>query len=155
AVAVGLLCASVARSAPPATIDIPGTRVFPESLTSRADGSILIGSIGARQIFLVKPGQAAAEPWITPQLPDKQGIFGVLADQKSETLWACASGFVPPGAPPPPQSELHAFDLRTGAPKAHYPLPSAGAFCNDIAVASDGTAYVSDTNNMEIVRLKK
>jgi hypothetical protein len=32
-------------------------------------------------------------------------------------------------------------------------LPTAGAFCNDIAVGSDGTAYVTDSANMQILRL--
>jgi sugar lactone lactonase YvrE len=36
-----------------------------------------------------------------------------------------------------------------------YPLPTPGAFCNDIAIGPDGTAYVSDTANMEVVRLTK
>ncbi len=33
-------------------------------------------------------------------------------------------------------------------------MPTAGAVCNDIAIGADGTAYVSDTENMEIVALK-
>jgi sugar lactone lactonase YvrE len=45
--------------------------------------------------------------------------------------------------------------LKTGALKERFPLPTPGAFCNDIAVGSDGTAYVSDTDNMEVVRLQK
>jgi sugar lactone lactonase YvrE len=50
---------------------------------------------------------------------------------------------------------LYAFDLKTGASKGHYPLPTAGGFCNDIAIGADGTAYVTDTNNMEVAALKK
>jgi hypothetical protein len=143
-----------ANAAPAAEISIPGHKIYPESLTTRADRSILIGSIGEHAIYRAKPGAASAEMWIKPALLDKQGIFGVFADTQSGTLWACASAPGAPG-PPPPQSVLHAFDLETGAPKGQYSLPTAGAFCNDIAVGPDGTAYISDTNNMEIVRLKK
>jgi streptogramin lyase len=50
---------------------------------------------------------------------------------------------------------LKAFDLQTGALKKKYPLPTAGAFCNDIAVGTDGTAYISDTNNTEVDRLAR
>jgi sugar lactone lactonase YvrE len=152
---VAAWCLPVANATPAAEISIPGHKVYPESLTTRADGSILIGSIGERAIYRVKPGAASAETWIKPPLLDKQGIFGVFADPQSGTLWACASTPGVPGGPPPPQSVLHTFDLETGTPKAQYPLPTAGAFCNDIAVGQDGTAYVSDTNNMEIVRLKR
>ncbi len=47
-----------------------------------------------------------------------------------------------------------AFDLKTGAPKGSYTLPGDKAFCNDIAVADDGTAYISDTGQASIFMLK-
>jgi sugar lactone lactonase YvrE len=37
------------------------------------------------------------------------------------------------------------FDLKTGAAKDSYVLPGERTLCNDVAVAPDGTAYVSDT----------
>jgi hypothetical protein len=152
--------ASLASAAPPAEIVIPGTGIFPESLTSSSDGSVIIGSIGTHQIFRAKPGSTTAEPWI---LPDKDGIasiFGVFADNKSGTLYACSNSnfFGPPPAPgagPPPPGQLYAFDLKTGATKGHYPFPTAGAACNDIALGPDGTVYATDTTNMLIVSLKK
>lgn len=60
----------------------------------------------------------------------------------------------PRGAVPAP-SALAAFDLQSGALKQRYPLPTANAFCNDIAIGSDGAAYVTDSRNMEIDRLEK
>lgn len=155
AIVAATACIAVANAAPPAEIQIPGQKVYPESITTRADGTILIGSIGQKVIYQVPPGHAAAEIWIRPALAGKQGIFGVFADNASSTLWACASTPGAPGDAPPPQSEIHTFDLKTGAPKGHYPLPTAGAFCNDIAVGSDGTAYISDTSNMQVVSLTK
>jgi sugar lactone lactonase YvrE len=156
-IATGLLFSPTAKpNPPPAEIHIPGQKVYPESLTTRSDGTLIIGSIGQAVIFHVKPGESTAETWIKPGLAPHQGIFGVFADERSDTLWACASSpGGPPGSPPPAQSELYTFDLKTGASKDHYPLPTAGAFCNDIAVGPDGTAYVTDSNNMEIARLKK
>jgi len=43
----------------PAELAIPGERIYPESLTTSADGTVIIGSIGARTIFRVRPGSAA------------------------------------------------------------------------------------------------
>ena len=157
---VGLLAGALSAvathaAAPPAEVIIPGEGVFPESMTSTSDGSLIIGSIGLKQIFRVKPGAATAEVWIQPGTDGIGNVFGVFADEKSGTLWACSSILGPPGAPPSAPSTLYSFDLKTGASKGHYPLPTAGGFCNDIAVGADGTAYVSDTNNMEIAALKK
>jgi sugar lactone lactonase YvrE len=160
---VALLVAAAAAAlahaaAPPAEIVIPGERLMTESLTSAKDGSVIIGSIGGRTIFRAKPGAANAEAWIRPGTEGMGSIFGVFADDKSNTLWACSgAAFGPPrqDAPPPAPSALYAFDLKTGAHNAHYPFPTAGAFCNDIAIDKDGNTYATDTQNMQVVRLKK
>jgi sugar lactone lactonase YvrE len=84
-----------------------------------------------------------------------QSIFGVLADENSKTLWACSNAFGPPGGAPPSPATLYAFDLNRGTTKGHYPFPTPGALCNDIVVDTDGTVYATDTNNMEVVRLRR
>ncbi len=150
------LAVPAAQAGPPAHIIVQGERIFPESLTSTADGAVIIGSIGQRAIYRAAPGSALAVPWITAGTDGIHSIFGVLADEASGTLWACSNSFGPPqpGAAPP-HAMLYAFDLRTGAPKARYPFPAAGSLCNDISIGPDGTAYATDTNNMEVVRLRK
>lgn len=154
AAAIG--AAAAIYAATPAEIVIPGERIFPESLTSAADGSVIFGSLGARAIYRAKPGARTAEPWIQPGTNGMQGIFGVFADDASGTLWACSGGFGPPPPGEPPYvPTLHAFDLKTGAPKGKYPLPKADGACNDIAIDANGTAYATDTTNMLVVRLKK
>src|SRR5690349_19709185 len=122
--ALGVAAAHAAS--PPAEILIPGDRIFPESLTSTADGAVIIGSIGARTIFRAAPGSANAEVFVKPDTDGMKGIFGVFADNKSNTLYACSGSFGRPQAgEAPPVSALYAFDLKTGASKGHYPLPTA------------------------------
>jgi sugar lactone lactonase YvrE len=142
--------AAVAKPATTGELLIPGERIFPESITSSADGRIFIGSIGARRVFMVKPGASSAEPWSEIGSEAPVGVLGVYADDKSNTLWACYAAIGPNGAP----SAAAAYDLRTAKLKTRYVLPTSGAFCNDIAVAADGTTYVTDTSNNEIDRLK-
>jgi sugar lactone lactonase YvrE len=53
------------------------------------------------------------------------------------------------------QSALKAFDLRSGALKASYPLPGPKAACNDVAIAPDRTLYVTDTSQGRILTLRR
>jgi len=142
--------APAATSATTGELLVPGERIFPESITSSADGRVFIGSIGARRVFVVKPGTTTAEPWTEVGSEAPVGVLGVFADDKSNTLWACYAAIGPNGAP----SAAAAYDLQTAKLKARYVLPTTGAFCNDIAVGADGTTYVTDTSNNEIDRLK-
>ncbi|MBL8267606.1 SMP-30/gluconolactonase/LRE family protein [Steroidobacter sp.] len=150
AVAVGLtLSVSIAAEAANTNISIPGERLVTESITSTSDGVLYIGSLGARAIFRAKTTDAKAESWVQPPMEQTQGIYGVFADERSNTLYACVSGFGGPGA-----AELLTLDLKSGKLKARYPFSSTGGLCNDIATGADGTAYVTDSRNMEVLRLQ-
>lgn len=143
----------------PAAISIPGDRLFTESLTSSRDGTVYVASygidgFGARTIYRAAPGSAVAEVWIPPATANSPGYLGVFADDNTNTLWACVLPERMAGGPQTAPSILRAFDLLTGAIKASYPLPTSGAICNDIAIAGDGTVYATDTENMEILRLR-
>jgi sugar lactone lactonase YvrE len=145
--------AGVGLAAQPPVIVVPGTQLYTESMTSTANGTVIISAMKPGAIFRARPGEATARPWIKPGSDGLVNVLGVLADDKSNTLWACSFTFEPKGTTPPP-SALHAFNLRTGAPKGRWPLPTTGGLCNDIAIGPDGTAYATDTNNMEVVVLK-
>jgi sugar lactone lactonase YvrE len=144
-----------AAATPPDTISIPGEKIFPESLTSTSDGSIIIGSIAQKQVYRAKPGASTAEVWIAPGTEGLNNILGVFADNKAATLYVCSNVLGPPGAGPAVNATLLTFDSKSGAPKGHYVFPTEKATCNDIAVDADGNAYATDTGNMEIVTLKK
>ncbi|MGH7489526.1 MAG: hypothetical protein ACRENK_09910 [Gemmatimonadaceae bacterium] len=49
---------------------------------------------------------------------------------------------------------LRSLDLKSGAAKGTYPFPPNGGICNDIAIAADGSAYVSESFGGRIHRLK-
>jgi glucose/arabinose dehydrogenase/mono/diheme cytochrome c family protein len=114
---------ATSSSASPSEIEIPGERIFPESLTFTPAGRVIIGSIGTRSIFSVKPGASTAEPWIPSDSELGLGVFGVFADEGSNTLWGCCSSPRDSRDTHPAPSTLKAFHLQTGARKARYVLP--------------------------------
>jgi sugar lactone lactonase YvrE len=117
-----------------------------ESMTSTNDGALIISSTTKSEIFRASKGAATADVWIKPGTNGLQRILGVLADERSGTLWACSSGS-PTG--------LKTFDLKTGAPKSSYDFPGGTGLCNDIAIAPDGTVYATDTTGGRVLRLTK
>lgn len=117
-----------------------------ESMTSTVDGALIFGSMSKAEIFRAAKGTASAEVWIKPGTNGLQRILGVFVDQRSGTLWACSSGR---------PTALKTFDLASGAPKASYDFPGGTGTCNDIAIATDGTVYATDTTGNRIVRLPR
>jgi sugar lactone lactonase YvrE len=82
-------------------------------------------------------------------------VLGVLADDKSNTLWVCQNQTGGRnGVPVAGQTALRSFDLRSSAAKGTYPLPPNPGICNDIAVAADGAVYVSESFRGRIHRLR-
>lgn len=157
-VIVLLLAACVPASADGvAEVTFPGERAYPESITATADGTLFAGSIAEGGIFRIRPGAATAERWIQPGANDTMSTFGVLADERSGTLWVCSNDASDLGVPPPGGAKpvaLKAFDLATGAPKGSYPLPGGKGSRNDAVVGPDGTLYVTDSSRPHVLRLK-
>jgi sugar lactone lactonase YvrE len=142
---------AVAWAAPAVTeITLPGTLVFPESITSTSDGTLIVGSLGHGNVMRIAPGKTTADEWIKPGTGGLNGVLGVYADEKGKTLWVCSNNLEGKGE----ATAVMSFDLQSGAPKGTYLLPGGMALCNDIAVGTDGTAYISDTRQNSILMLK-
>ena len=148
-------CASVLRAQNRTEVTINDTGVMPENLTSSQDGTVYFGSTAKGTIYRAAPGAAQAEPWILASATGLTNVLGVLADDKTNTLWVCqnATGGRD-GAPVVGQTALRSFDLKSGAAKGTYPFPPNSGICNDIAVSSNGTAFVSESFRGRIHRLR-
>src|SRR5438034_5821145 len=126
-----------------------------ENLTSSQDGAVYFGSTAKGTIYRAAPGTSQAEPWIQASTAGLTNVLGVLADDKSNTLWVCQNTTGGRGgAPVAGQTALRSFDLQSGAAKGTYPLPVDSGICNDIAVSADGAAYVSESFRGRIHRLR-
>src|SRR5215831_12666593 len=89
--ALAVLSAWAASTALAATIALPGDRFYPESLTSTADGTVYVGSAGQGGIVRIAPGATATQVFVAPGAFQTRSILGVLADERSQTLWVCSS----------------------------------------------------------------
>src|SRR5882724_4142788 len=138
------------------SIPVPGTRAFPESITSSSDGALFVGRVGDGGIVRVKPRSAESTVFVRPGASGSRSILGVLADEASSTLWACSNDLSALGGPATGSdsgSALKAFDLKTGDGKRSVSLPGSHAFCNDITVDGKGSVYITDSANPTILKL--
>jgi sugar lactone lactonase YvrE len=111
--------------------------------TSRA---FFVGSIKKRKIVRFLDGK------IDDFVPTARGFhafLGLRVDEARRVLWAASvsdkeeADFKPADEG---RAELVAFDLATGATKARYPTPGGEKhLLNDVALAADGTAFVTDS----------
>lgn len=153
-VTVGLLSALV-RAQGRTEVTINDTAVQAENLTSSQDGTVYFGSTAKGTIYRAAPGASQAEPWIQASTAGLTNVLGVLADDKTNTLWVCQNNTGGRGgAPVVGQTALRSFDLKTGAAKGTYPFPTNGGVCNDMAVSSNGTVYATESFGNRIHRLR-
>ena len=147
--------ASAVQAQTRAEVTISDSAVTPENLTSSKDGTVYFGSTSKGTIYRAAPGAARAEPWILASATGLTNVLGVLADDKTNTLWVCQNATGGRGgAPVVGETALRSFDLKSGAPKGKYPFPPNAGICNDIAVSADGAAYVSESFRGRIHRLR-
>src|SRR6476660_4266610 len=148
--AMFVLAAGVCAGQAITEITLPATRIFPESITSTADGTLIVGSLGHGNVLRIAPGKTTADEWIKPGTGGLNAVLGVYADEKGKTLWVCSNNLENKGE----ATAVMAFDLKSGATKGTYKLPGEGTLCNDIAVGADGTAYIADTRLAQVLMLK-
>jgi hypothetical protein len=102
------------------SIPVPGTKAFPESITSTSDGALFVGRLGDGGIVRVKPRSAESTVFVRPSASGSSSILGVFADEASSTLWACSNDLSALGGPATGSdtgSALKGFDLKTGGGK--------------------------------------
>jgi sugar lactone lactonase YvrE len=132
----------------------------PEGITHDAKRSrFLIGNTS--EIWQVdKDGKAA--PFVQPKDGSLLAVLGLKVDEKRDLLWAVNTIFpdFPPSQEPRPDigvAAVNVYDLETGALKARHLLderPTIHGF-NDLALAANGDAYVTDSSAGAIYKIDR
>jgi sugar lactone lactonase YvrE len=140
----------------PVSIDLPGDKAYPESLSSSKDGTLYVGNLAEGGVVRIR-NNAKPEKWIKPGAFGSASILGVLVDESANTLWVCSNdlsstGIKVPGAAA--GSSLIGFDLKTGVGRLRVAFSGSHNFCNDIAIGPDGSAYVTNSDTPQILRLQ-
>jgi hypothetical protein len=152
--AAASVIAALAYARAPGDIAFHDTRVFPESLGASRGGTFYIGSWKGI-VYRALPGETLARPWIKPSSANGLlTILGVLPDDRAAWVWVCSVPAPARDPPAPGTSALMAFDMKTGEQRLNLPFPAPASVCNDITLAKDGTAYISDTPNGRIFRVR-
>jgi streptogramin lyase len=152
---VPFIVAPVVRAQSRTQVTINDSSVASENLTSSRDGTVYFGSMSKGTIYRAAPGATQAEPWILASTTGLTRVLGVLADDRSNTLWVCQNATGGQGgAPVVGQTALRSFDLKSGAVKGTYPFPPNGGVCNDITVGVNGMVYASESFRGRVHRLK-
>lgn len=137
-----------ARAAAPGVTEafrIPQTGLVPEGIAyDPVSRAFFVGSVRERKIVRVRDGQSDdfAASGLRP-------VLGLRVDPARRELWAggeaTTSTSVQPGDDTA-RAEITVLDVETGARKRRYTAADDGVHLfNDIAVAEDGTAYITDS----------
>ena len=138
-------------------VKLPATSPFPESVTVSPDGTLYVSSMTNGGIARAEPGATNAEQWIEPGAFGTRSTFGVLADERTNTLWVCSNDASALGIAGPSAVKgafVKEFDLKTGVGKASVELPPGPALCNDFAIGPYGAVYITNTAAPQVLRLR-
>lgn len=121
---------------------VPDRNLLPEGITySQKEKAFFISSTVQAKIVKVKEGRVSN--FIRSGQDGFNGGIGLHVDDQRGILWAL-------GTSPNPQklsSRLFKYDLRTGRLLSTFSVSDTTALLNDLAIAPNGTVYVTDTNN--------
>ncbi len=102
-----------AQRAPGTDVLIDDTGVYPESITSMRDGTLINGSVKG-VVYRASGNQTKATPWIR-STPDNGllSVLGVVADEKANTLVALLGSHAGAGRTAGERQTVIADDLRS------------------------------------------
>lgn len=142
-----VLCGVIESDAPTAVkarATLEGAQVFPEGIAiDPRTGDAFIGSSNNGDLFRIRQGASKAELMQIGGAVGRQGAFGMKFDA-SGRLWLAGG----------PNGTLAVVDVANGTTLAVLKAPQdRPSFLNDLVIARDGAAYVTDSFRPVIYRV--
>ncbi|MGP4101405.1 SMP-30/gluconolactonase/LRE family protein [Nonomuraea sp. KM90] len=152
AIAVPLLADGTAqaaeRSAPSqvsVAYELPGDRVYPEGIAADPHtGDLYTGSGEDGTIFTMRPGHRVAEVFLPAGADGRTVALGLEVD-RARRLWAIDRS-----------TGVAVYDIPSRRLLARFTPPAKGKsepLVNDLAIAPDGTAYITDSFRTVVYRV--
>ncbi len=153
-----LAISGLAACGGPQPFTVKAAGLYPEGLEYDADrGAFLVTSLTRGQVHAVRAG---AEPELIVDDPELVSAIGLRIDRKRGLLFVCSSD---PGVSAKTDAAtqrklagLGIYNLASGEKQRFIRLDRLNEgfqFCNDIALADDGTLYVSNSFSPVIYRI--
>ncbi|WP_084219371.1 SMP-30/gluconolactonase/LRE family protein [Spirillospora albida] len=122
---------------------LPGPRVHPEGIAADPRGPALYaGSFADGTVYRMTPGRRTAEVFLPAGTDGRRTANGLKVDRAGR-LWVTDSS-----------SGVIVYDTRSRRALARFTVPGdGGRFVNDLALAPDGTAYLTDSVRAVVYRV--
>ena len=122
-------------------------------------GEFYFGDVNARAIW--RRGKDETLKRVTPEGDDLLGVFGLIIDESSRTIWAASSAVPAMRGFTPDQdgtAALAEIDLETGSVRRTIPVVRVAGdqqshVLGDVALAADGSLYLTDSGGPTVWRL--
>ncbi|MEV6395212.1 superoxide dismutase [Streptomyces sp. NPDC051907] len=122
---------------------LPGDRAYPEGIaTDPRNGDVYVGSYTTGAVYRAASGDRTAKVFLPAGTDGRSTANGLKADRAGR-LWVTDS-----------TAGVSVYDIRKRRLLARFDVPGEGArFVNDIVIAPDGTAYLTDSVRAVIYRV--
>ncbi|MFJ6939097.1 SMP-30/gluconolactonase/LRE family protein [Streptomyces sp. NPDC101132] len=122
---------------------LPGAAVYPEGIAADPyTGAVYAGSYADGTVYRAIPGRPTAEVFLPAGTDGRRTANGLKADPLGR-LWVTDS-----------TKGVAVYDVRTRRLLARFDVPgTAPRFVNDVALAPDGTAYLTDSVREVVYRV--
>ncbi|MFI0483475.1 SMP-30/gluconolactonase/LRE family protein [Actinomadura sp. 9N215] len=134
---------SASRARVVAAYVLPGDRVYPEGIAADPrTGAMYAGSFQDGTVYRMTPGRRVAEVFLPAGADGRRTANGLKADRAGR-LWVTDS-----------TAGVSVYDTRSRRLLARFDVPGDGArFVNDLAIAPDGSAYITDSARSVVYRV--